>query len=51
MKVRIKVAKLHSNATLPRYSHDGPFGDLAADLAAAACNDFQPAADNAGACA
>ena len=35
MKVKIKVARLHPNATLPRYSHDGPFGDLAADLSAA----------------
>jgi dUTP diphosphatase len=35
MKVQIKVAKLQPNATLPRYSHAGPFGDLAADLAAA----------------
>ena len=35
MNVKIKVARLHPNATLPRYSHDGPFGDLAADLAAA----------------
>ncbi|HXH51369.1 MAG TPA: dUTP diphosphatase [Terriglobia bacterium] len=35
MKVRIKVARLHPNATLPRYSHTGPFGDLAADLSAA----------------
>ena len=35
MKVRIMVAKLQPNATLPRYSHSGPFGDLAADLSAA----------------
>lgn len=35
MKVRIKVAKLQPNATLPRYSHTGPLGDLAADLSAA----------------
>lgn len=32
MKVTIKVARLHPNATLPRYAHMGPFGDLAADL-------------------
>ncbi|HET7102109.1 MAG TPA: dUTP diphosphatase [Terriglobia bacterium] len=32
MKVTIKVARLHPNATLPRYAHSGPFGDLAADL-------------------
>ena len=35
MKVTIKVARLHPNATLPRYAHSGPFGDLAADLYAA----------------
>ena len=35
MKVTIKVARLQPNATLPRYSHSGPFGDLAADLYAA----------------
>ena len=28
----IKVKKLHPEAKLPRYSHDGPWGDLAADL-------------------
>ena len=32
MKVTIKVARLHPNATLPSYAHSGPFGDLAADL-------------------
>ena len=32
MKVTIKVARLHPEATLPRYAHPGPFGDLAADL-------------------
>jgi dUTP diphosphatase len=36
MKVTIKVARLQPNATLPRYAHTGPFGDLAADLCAAA---------------
>jgi len=35
MKARIKVAKLQPNASLPRYSHSGPFGDLAADVSAA----------------
>ena len=35
MKVRIKVARVQPNATLPRYAHSGPFGDLAADLFAA----------------
>jgi dUTP diphosphatase len=32
MSIQIKVAKLRPNAILPRYSHSGPFGDLAADL-------------------
>ena len=35
MKIRIMVAKVQPNAALPRYSHSGPFGDLAADLSAA----------------
>lgn len=35
MKVTIKVARVRPNATLPRYAHAGPFGDLAADLYAA----------------
>lgn len=35
MKVEIKVARLQPNATLPRYAHSGPFGDLAADIYAA----------------
>jgi dUTP pyrophosphatase len=30
--VSIGVKRLHPNAILPRYSHDGEFGDLAADL-------------------
>jgi dUTP pyrophosphatase len=30
--VRIKVRKLNQAAQIPRYAHDGPFGDLAADL-------------------
>jgi dUTP pyrophosphatase len=32
---RIKVMKLHAAAQLPRYSHVGAWGDLAADLYAA----------------
>ncbi len=35
MKVTIKVARQQPGATLPRYAHSGPFGDLAADLYAA----------------
>ena len=30
--VAIRVKKVHPDATLPRYAHDGKFGDLAADL-------------------
>ena len=30
--VPIGVKKLHPDAILPKYSHDGEFGDLAADL-------------------
>jgi dUTP pyrophosphatase len=30
--VNIGVKRLHPNAILPRYSHEGEFGDLAADL-------------------
>ena len=32
MEPVIKVKKLHRDAKLPRYSHSGPWGDLAADL-------------------
>ncbi len=34
--VRIKVLKLDPAARLPRYAHEGRFGDLAADLYASA---------------
>ncbi len=34
MPIQVKVAKLHPEARLPRYSHTGPYGDLAADVAA-----------------
>lgn len=30
--LQVSVARLHPDARLPRYAHDGPFGDLAADL-------------------
>ena len=30
--VPVKVMKLHPAARIPRYAHEGPFGDLAADL-------------------
>lgn len=39
----IKVKKLHADAKLPRYSHSGPWGDLAADLAAVAAATLAPA--------
>jgi dUTP pyrophosphatase len=34
MTVNVKVAKLHPAALLPTYAHQGPFGDLAADVSA-----------------
>ena len=40
----IKVQKLHPAAQLPRYAHDGPFGDLAADLYAAEAATLAPGA-------
>ncbi len=39
----IKVKKLHPDAKLPRYSHSGPWGDLAADLSAVAAATLSPA--------
>jgi dUTP pyrophosphatase len=39
----IQVKKLHPAAQLPRYSHIGPFGDLAADLYAVAAVTLEPA--------
>lgn len=42
MQVTIKVKKLHPEAKLPRYSHTGPWGDLAADLSAAAAVTLSP---------
>jgi dUTP pyrophosphatase len=39
----IKVKKLHAEAKLPRYSHSGPWGDLAADLTAVAPVTLAPA--------
>jgi dUTP pyrophosphatase len=43
MSVTIKVKKLHPEAKLPRYSHTGPWGDLAADLAAVTACTLSPA--------
>ena len=39
---QIQVQKLHPDAQLPRYSHEGPFGDLAADLHAVSQWTLQP---------
>jgi dUTP pyrophosphatase len=38
----IKVKRLHPDAKLPRYSHCGPWGDLAADLTAVAVATLAP---------
>lgn len=40
----IKVLKLHPSAQLPRYAHNGPYGDLAADLYAAEAATLAPGA-------
>jgi dUTP pyrophosphatase len=42
MQANIKVKKLHPDAKLPRYSHAGPWGDLAADLSAVAAATLAP---------
>jgi dUTP pyrophosphatase len=34
MSINVKVTKLDPRARLPNYAHRGPFGDLAADIAA-----------------
>ncbi len=39
----VKVKRLHPEAKLPRYSHDGPWGDLAADLSSVASATLAPA--------
>jgi len=39
----IKVKRLHPDAKLPRYSHCGAWGDLAADLSAAVAATLGPA--------
>ena len=39
----IKVKRLHPEAKLPRYSHAGPWGDLAADLFSVAAMTLAPA--------
>ena len=42
MKIDVKVAKLHSDAVLPKYAHRGPYGDLAADVAALQAEELRP---------
>ncbi len=39
---RIAVQKLHPEARVPHYAHDGPFGDLAADLHAVSERRLEP---------
>ncbi|WP_263411141.1 dUTP diphosphatase [Terriglobus tenax] len=41
-EVKIKTKRLHPNARLPKYAHDGPWGDLAADLYAAEPAEIAP---------
>lgn len=42
MTVEVKVAKLHPAALVPRYAHQGPFGDLAADVSALEAVELAP---------
>ena len=42
MTIQVKVAKLHPAAVLPRYAHRGPYGDLAADVAALEAQELAP---------
>jgi dUTP pyrophosphatase len=42
MTVNVKVTKLHPEARLPHYAHRGPFGDLAADVAALEATELAP---------
>ncbi len=42
--VSIKVKRLSAEARLPKYAHTGPWGDLAADLYAAAAATLGPGA-------
>jgi dUTP pyrophosphatase len=42
MTINVKVAKLHPNARLPHYAHRGPYGDLAADVAALEAAELSP---------
>jgi len=42
MDLVIRVKRLHPEAVLPKYSHDGAAGDLAADLYAVEAREFAP---------
>jgi len=42
MDLLIRVKRLHPEAVLPKYSHDGAAGDLAADLYAVEAREFAP---------
>jgi dUTP pyrophosphatase len=42
MDLVIRVKRLHPEAVLPKYSHDGAAGDLAADLYAVEAHEFAP---------
>jgi dUTP pyrophosphatase len=42
MTVKVNVAKLHPDALLPSYAHRGPWGDLAADVAAVEASVLAP---------
>ena len=42
MTIEVKVTKLHPEARLPNYAHRGPYGDLAADVAALEASELAP---------
>jgi len=42
MTIQVKVAKLQPAAVLPTYAHRGPYGDLAADVAALEAQELAP---------
>jgi dUTP pyrophosphatase len=42
MTINVKVVKLHPEAVLPKYAHQGPFGDLAADVSALEAAELAP---------
>jgi dUTP pyrophosphatase len=42
MTLKVNVAKLHPAAVLPNYAHRGPYGDLAADVAALEAAELAP---------